>query len=83
MRILEDLLHRYLEGMSNAVGKIERGIVFLRLQRVDRLPGYANAFAKFFLRPVPLRTEHFEAVLHQFEVRMKGETAPNAIQNSG
>jgi hypothetical protein len=35
------------------------------------------------LRPVPLRTEHFEAVLHQFEVRMKGETAPNAIQNSG
>jgi hypothetical protein len=47
------------------------------------LPRYANAFAKFFLRPVPLRAEHFEAVFHQFEVRMKGDTAPNAIQKSG
>ncbi len=83
MGIFENLLHRYLEGMSNAVGQIEGRIMLFRLQRVDRLPGYANAFAKFFLRPVPLRTEHFEAVLHQFEVRMKGETAPNAIQNSG
>ena len=83
MRIFENLLHRCTEFLGNPVGEVERRIVFFRFQRVDCLPRDADAFAEFFLRPVPLGAHHFESVFHQWEVRMKGETIANDAHKSG
>jgi hypothetical protein len=83
MRVLENLFHGSAEFFGNPICEIERRVVFFGFQRVDRLTRDADAFAEFFLRPVALRAQDFEAVFHQCEVRMKGETRPQQAHNRG
>lgn len=83
MGIGEYLLDRKAEGGGDPVGEIERGIVALGLQRVDRLARDPDRLREPFLGPAEAGAKHPKAALHGFDVPMKGVTIPNAPQNKG
>lgn len=64
MWVFKYLIHRNMEGLGDAKGQIQRGIVLSGFQGIDRLSRNPDLFAQFILRPVLLGPEHFEFILH-------------------
>ena len=83
MGVLEDPVDGDFKGGCDPVGQVQGRIVFFGFERVDRLAGDADLLAELLLGPVPLGAEGFEAVFHQCELRMNGETNPQTPQKSG
>lgn len=52
MRICKNSLHGQCELGGDAVGQIERGIMFSAFQRNDGLAGNTHAVSEFFLCPI-------------------------------
>ena len=79
----KDLLDRQGEGGGETIGEIERRIVALRLERIDRLARDVDHIGEMLLGPAPLGAKHAQPALHGREVRTSGVTIPKAPQKSG
>src|SRR6185436_4649848 len=64
--VVEDRLDRLPEDARDAEGQRQRRIVAAVLDGVDRLPRDAQPLRQLLLRPVALRAQDAQAVLHRY-----------------
>ena len=83
MGIGEDLLDRKVEGGGDPEGEIERGIVALGLERVDRLARDPDRRRELLLGPAAFGAKDPKPAPHARELRIRGVTIPNAPQKKG
>lgn len=83
MRIGEDVLDWKIEGGGDPVGKVERRIVPLGLERVHRLARDADRSGQALLGPAALGAQEAQPAFQAWLSWMKGVTMPKAPQKKG
>jgi hypothetical protein len=83
MRIGKYVFDGNREGAGDSIGEVERRVVPLGFESVDRLSRHAGRGGKLLLSPAALGAKHAHAALHGREERTKGVTIPKAPQKKG
>ena len=60
MGVVEDRFHRPVKQHGDAVGQVQRGVVLLGLQRIDRLTRHPQLLAQLFLGPAAFGAQQFQ-----------------------